>query len=208
MEALWSSETSVGANQCGVTSQNNWTEFPSQREVSKFVLVLNYALIYADVWWNRTAAWMLFLCPRWRRKICFSARRLYAREKNPSVYLTGELPGPTKGLLAWWKKISSFLIQLTHRQMHTNSFDGLKLTLKHLKQRSTCFGHTIILRSIHCFLLKLQFKNTQWFTSLLYWLNQLSNTTNLWQIYVYYIGIDYMFRRLWPSSGWWIDKNT
>ena len=33
------------------------------------------------------------------------------------------------------------------------------------------------------------------------WLNQLSNTTNLWQIYVYYIGINCMFRRLWPSSG-------
>ena len=33
------------------------------------------------------------------------------------------------------------------------------------------------------------------------WLNQLSNTTNLWWIYVYYIGINYMFRRLWPSSG-------
>jgi hypothetical protein len=42
----------------------------------------------------------------------------------------------------------------------------------------------------------------------LYWLNRLSNTTNLWYIYVYYIGINYMFRRLWPSSGWWIDKNT
>ena len=33
------------------------------------------------------------------------------------------------------------------------------------------------------------------------WLNQLSNTTNLWQIYVYQIGINYMFRLLWPSSG-------
>jgi len=50
MEALWSSETSVGANQRGVTSQKDWTEFPSQRKVSKFVLVPNYALIYADVW--------------------------------------------------------------------------------------------------------------------------------------------------------------
>ena len=35
----------------------------------------------------------------------------------------------------------------------------------------------------------------------LYWLNKLSNTTNLWYMYVYYIGINYMFRRLWPSSG-------
>ena len=25
-------------------------------------------------------------------------------------------------------------------------------------------------------------------------------------MYVYYIGINYIFRRLWPSSGWWIDK--
>ena len=32
-------------------------------------------------------------------------------------------------------------------------------------------------------------------------LNQLSNTTNLWWIDVYYIVINYMFRRLWPSSG-------
>ena len=32
------------------------------------------------------------------------------------------------------------------------------------------------------------------------WLNQLSNTTNLWWIDVYYIVINYMFRRLWPSS--------
>ena len=40
------------------------------------------------------------------------------------------------------------------------------------------------------------------------WLNQLSNTTNLWWIDVYYIVINYMFRRLWPSSGWWINKKT
>ena len=33
------------------------------------------------------------------------------------------------------------------------------------------------------------------------WLNQLSNTTNLWWIDVYYIVINYMFQRLWPSSG-------
>jgi len=33
------------------------------------------------------------------------------------------------------------------------------------------------------------------------WVNQLSNTTNLWWIDVYYIVINYMFRRLWPSSG-------
>ena len=33
------------------------------------------------------------------------------------------------------------------------------------------------------------------------WLNQLSNTTNLWWIDVYYLVINYMFRRLWPSSG-------
>ena len=33
------------------------------------------------------------------------------------------------------------------------------------------------------------------------WLNQLSNTTNLWWIDVNYIVINYMFRRLWPSSG-------
>ena len=39
-------------------------------------------------------------------------------------------------------------------------------------------------------------------------LNQFSNTTNLCYIYVYYIDINYMFRCLWPSSGWWIDKNT
>ena len=32
-------------------------------------------------------------------------------------------------------------------------------------------------------------------------LNQLSNTINLWWIDVYYIVINYMFRRLWPSSG-------
>ena len=32
------------------------------------------------------------------------------------------------------------------------------------------------------------------------WLNQLSNTTNLWWIAVYYVVINYMFRRLWPSS--------
>ena len=30
---------------------------------------------------------------------------------------------------------------------------------------------------------------------------QLSNTTNLWWIDVYYLVINYMFRRLWPSSG-------
>jgi len=40
------------------------------------------------------------------------------------------------------------------------------------------------------------------------WLNQLSNTTNLWWIDVYYLVINYMFRRFWPSSGWWINKNT
>ena len=40
------------------------------------------------------------------------------------------------------------------------------------------------------------------------WLNQLSNTTNLWWIDVYYLVINYMFRRLWPSLGWWINKNT
>jgi hypothetical protein len=36
------------------------------------------------------------------------------------------------------------------------------------------------------------------------WINQLSNTTIWWlDIYVvYYIGINYMFRLLWPSSGW------
>jgi len=33
------------------------------------------------------------------------------------------------------------------------------------------------------------------------WLNQLLNTTNLWWIDVYYIVINYMFRRLWPFSG-------
>ena len=33
------------------------------------------------------------------------------------------------------------------------------------------------------------------------WLNQLSNTTNLWWIDVYYLVINYMFRRLWPPSG-------
>jgi len=35
------------------------------------------------------------------------------------------------------------------------------------------------------------------------WINQLSNTTVWWlDIYVvYYIGINYMFRLLWPSSG-------
>jgi len=33
------------------------------------------------------------------------------------------------------------------------------------------------------------------------WLNHLSNTTNLWWIDVYYLVINYMFRRLWPSSG-------
>ena len=35
------------------------------------------------------------------------------------------------------------------------------------------------------------------------WINQLSNTTIWWlDIYVvYYIGINYMFRLLWPSSG-------
>ena len=38
------------------------------------------------------------------------------------------------------------------------------------------------------------------------WLNQLSNTTNLWWIDVYYLVINYMFRRLWPSSDWLIDK--
>ena len=38
------------------------------------------------------------------------------------------------------------------------------------------------------------------------WLNQLSITTNLWWIDVYYLVISYMFRRLWPSSGWWINK--
>ena len=38
------------------------------------------------------------------------------------------------------------------------------------------------------------------------WLNQLSNTTNLWWIDAYYIVINYMFRRLWPSSGWWVNK--
>jgi len=40
------------------------------------------------------------------------------------------------------------------------------------------------------------------------WLNQLPNTNNLWWIDVYYIVINYMFRRLWPSSGWWVNKNT
>jgi hypothetical protein len=39
------------------------------------------------------------------------------------------------------------------------------------------------------------------------WINQLSNTTIWWLgIYVvYYIGINYVFRLLWPSSGWQID---
>ena len=131
-------------------SQKNWTEFPSQRKVRKCVLVPNYALIYADVWWNgRTAAWMLSLCPRWRRKICFSPRRLYAREKNPWVCLTGEWEwsGPTKGLLAWWKKISSALIQLTHQQKH-KLLKNKRPTLCHnllsfilLLLCSTCFGY-------------------------------------------------------------------
>jgi hypothetical protein len=40
------------------------------------------------------------------------------------------------------------------------------------------------------------------------WLNQLSNTTNLWWIDVYCTVINYLFRRLWPSSGWWINKKT
>ena len=35
----------------------------------------------------------------------------------------------------------------------------------------------------------------------LYWLDQLSNTANLWYIYVYYISITYMFRRLWLPTG-------
>ena len=35
------------------------------------------------------------------------------------------------------------------------------------------------------------------------WINQLSNTTIWWLIYVvYYIAINYMFRLLRPSSGW------
>jgi len=36
------------------------------------------------------------------------------------------------------------------------------------------------------------------------WINQLSNTTIWWldMYVVYYIGINYMFRLLWPSSGW------
>jgi hypothetical protein len=40
------------------------------------------------------------------------------------------------------------------------------------------------------------------------WINQLSNTTIWWLgIYVvYYIGINYVFRLLWPSSGWQIDN--
>jgi len=38
------------------------------------------------------------------------------------------------------------------------------------------------------------------------WLNQLSNTTNLWWIDVYYLVINYIFRRLWSSSGWLINK--
>ena len=38
------------------------------------------------------------------------------------------------------------------------------------------------------------------------WLDQLSNTTNLWWIDVYYLVINYMFRRLWPSSCWWVNK--
>jgi len=33
------------------------------------------------------------------------------------------------------------------------------------------------------------------------WINQLSNTTIWWLDIVYYIGINYMFRLLWPSSG-------
>ena len=33
------------------------------------------------------------------------------------------------------------------------------------------------------------------------WLNKLSNTTSLWWIDVYYLVFNYMFRRLWPSSG-------
>jgi hypothetical protein len=40
------------------------------------------------------------------------------------------------------------------------------------------------------------------------WLDQLLNTANLWWIDVYYLVINYMFQRLWPSSGWWINKNT
>ena len=32
------------------------------------------------------------------------------------------------------------------------------------------------------------------------WLDQLSNTTNLWWLDAYYIVINYMFRRLWSSS--------
>ena len=112
MEALCSSETSVGANQRSVISQKNWTKFQSQLKVSKFVLLLNYALIYVDVWWVQWKGSCLhasFPDPRWTWRICFSPRRLYAREKNPSVCLTGEWSGPTKGLLASWKNTSSAL---------------------------------------------------------------------------------------------------
>ena len=76
---------------------------------AKCVLVPNYAWIYADVWCiERTAECMFLLCFRQTRTIYFSSRRLYAREKNPSVYLTGEWTGQ-RVLLAWWKKISSAL---------------------------------------------------------------------------------------------------
>ena len=46
------------------------------------------------------------------------------------------------------------------------------------------------------------FNNTETRAVIKYiWLNQLSNTTNLWWIVVYYLVINYMFQCLWPSNN-------
>ena len=71
------------------------------------------------------------------------------------------------------------------------------------------FGNTLPVNSIQCStyssLFQLTLHHTVGHPCCVFinyiWLNQLSNTTNLWWIDVYYIVINYMFRRLWPSSG-------
>jgi len=65
----------------------------------------------------------------------------------------------------------------------------LQLLLNVLNRTGFCVGDSI------------KYVMTLYHLFTLYWLNQLSNTTNLWDIYVYYIGINYMFWNLWPSSG-------
>jgi len=81
--------------------------------------------------------------------------------------------------------LSSFIASL-------NSNLWISLTTQNTTQ-NTCSNHMV--RHPRCVFINYN------------WINQLSNTTIWWlDICFYYIGINYMFRLLWPSSGWQIDN--